>query len=139
MSERPGTRPGAPYARPLGFTLLMLYGLLTFLTGYQDWQGAGRLAPWADWLLIICGVLLGSAAIRVILRRRRAFAQTLLATAALLIADLVTTLLPGTAETWYQPLARALLSAVILGCVRRADAALPPAPAVGEPSAEEID
>ena len=117
----------------------MLYGLLTFLTGYQDWQGAGRLAPWADWLLIICGVLLGSAAIRVILRRRRAFAQTLLATAALLIADLVTTLLPGTTETWYQPLARALLSAVILGCVRRADAALHPAPAVGEPSAEEID
>ena len=139
MSDPAGKRPGAPYARPLGFTLLMIYGLLSFLTGYQDWQGAGRLAPWADWLLIVCGVLLGSAAIRVILRRRRAFAQTLLAVAVLLIADLATTLLPGTAETWYQPLARALLSAVILFCVRRADAALTPAPPAGEPSAENLD
>ncbi len=54
---------GAPFARPLGFTLLMLYGLLSFLTGYQDWQSGHRLATWAAWLLIICGVLMGSAAI----------------------------------------------------------------------------
>ena len=127
MAAKMMKRPGAPFARPLGFTLLMVYGLLSFLSGYQDWQSGHRLAPWAAWVLIICGILLGSAAIRVLLRRRRALAQTGLALTAILVADLFTTLLPGADEDWRQPLARLALSAAILLCVGRADAAVPPA------------
>jgi cytochrome bd-type quinol oxidase subunit 2 len=126
MSPRDPRQRGANLARPLAFTLLMLYGLLCFLTGYADWQAQHRLAAWAALLLIVCGVLLGAAAIRVIRRRRQAFGLALVALLALLIADLVSDLFPAETGNWRMWLGRAAMSAGMLWLVWRSDTALPP-------------
>jgi len=119
-------RPRASLARPLAFTLLALYGLLSFLTGYQDFQRLKRLPESVSIALILFGVLLGTAAVRVLMRRHRAFTMAAVGLLALLILDVFVDLVPGAAETWRHPALRALLSAFILWLVHRADAALPP-------------
>ena len=75
MSFRHPPRRGAAFARPLVFSLLMVYGLASFLLGWQDWQQRHRLPLGAELALVVGGLVLGSAAIRVILRRRRAFGR----------------------------------------------------------------
>lgn len=119
-------RPSAGLARPLAFTLLALYGLLSFLTGYQDYQRLHRLPAGVSVALIVFGVLLGTAAARVLMRRHRAFTLAAVGLLALLALDLFVDMVPGAAEDWRHPLLRALLSAFILWLVHRADRALPP-------------
>ena len=86
----PRRRAGAAIARPFAFATLMAYGLTCFMMGQQDWRELHRLPQWAAGLLVVGGILLGSAAVRVFLRRRRAFGQSLLVMSALLIANLFT-------------------------------------------------
>ncbi|MBN2171482.1 MAG: hypothetical protein JW819_09215 [Candidatus Krumholzibacteriota bacterium] len=119
-------RPAAGLARPLAFTLLALYGLLSFLTGYQDFQRLKRLPESVSVALILFGVLLGTAAVRVLMRRHKAFTLAAVGLLALLILDVFTDLVPGAVEDWRHPLLRALLSAFILWLVLRADRALAP-------------
>ncbi len=126
-TSRPTFR--ASLARSLAFTLLMIYGLLSFLMGYGDWSGARRMPEWADWGLLAFGLLLGAAAVRVMLRRRKAFGQSAVGLLGLLALDLAADLYPGAEDDWRHLLARALLSGVILFLVRRADRALPGAAA----------
>ncbi|MCB1163842.1 MAG: hypothetical protein R3C71_06195 [Candidatus Krumholzibacteriia bacterium] len=124
MSFRHPPRRGAAFARPLVFSLLMVYGLASFLLGWQDWQQRHRLPLGAELALVVGGLVLGSAAIRVILRRRRAFGRAALGLGILLIADLVWTLVPGADEDWRYPVVRAALSAAILLLMRPVDAAV---------------
>jgi hypothetical protein len=116
----------ANLARPLAFTLLMLYGLLSFLHGYDDWQTKHQFAPWVAWLLIIFGALLGSAAIRVIMRKRPAFGLSFVPLLGLIVLDLVAGLSQAENGIWKLQLGRVALSAGILWLVRRSDRALLP-------------
>jgi hypothetical protein len=119
--------------RPFAFTTLMVYGLTCFMMGQQDWRHLHRLPGWAEALLIICGVLLGSAAIRVFLRRKRAFGQSLFCVTALLVGNLFIGLIPGVPRSNRELLARLVLSGIILWLVRQTDKAVPPPQQVKDP------
>ncbi len=112
------------FARPLAFTLIIVYGPASFLLGYQDWHHLKRLPGLSQIALVAGGLLLGSAAVRVMLRRHAAFGRTALALAILFIADLVGPLVPGIEEDWRYPAVRLGLSALILLLLRPVDAAL---------------
>ncbi len=112
------------FARPLAFTLIMVYGLASFLLGYQDWHHLKRLPGLSQIALVAGGLLLGSAAVRVMLRRHSAFGRTALALAIILIADLFGPLVPGIEEDWRYPAVRLGLSVLILLLLRPVDAAL---------------
>ncbi len=112
------------FARPLAFTLIMVYGLSSFLLGYQDWHHLKRLPGLSQIALVAGGLLLGSAAIRVMLRRHSASGRTALALAIILIADLIGPLVPGVEEDWRYPAVRLGLSVLILLLLRPVDAVL---------------
>ena len=115
----------SPAVRPLAFTILLIYGLLSFLLGYREYSQNHVLPPWASITMILAGVLLGSTAIRVLMGRYRAFGRAALGLAALLVANCFGTLVPGLARGWREPLIRAGLSALILVLVRFSDRAIP--------------
>lgn len=126
MTTPPRESAGVLIARPLAFTLIMVYGLASFLLGYQDWHHLKRLPGLSQLALVGGGLLLGSAAIRVILRRHRAFGRTAIALALLLVADLLGPMVPGVQEDWRFLAVRLGLSALILLLLRPVDAAVPP-------------
>ncbi len=119
---------GVLFARPLAFTFIMVYGLSSFLLGYQDWHNLKRLPGLSQIALVAGGLLLGSAAIRVMLRRHSAFGRTALALAIIFIADLVGPLVPGIEEDWRYPAVRLVLSVLILLLLRPVDASLKVSP-----------
>ena len=126
MEDKTRGGPAAPIARPLAFTLIMVYGLASFLLGYQDWHGVGLLPGLSQVALIVGGLLLGSAAVRVILRRHRAFGRVALALAILFAADLAGPMLPGAEEDWRHMTVRLALSALILVLLRVVDRVVVP-------------
>ena len=115
---------GVLLARPLAFTLLMVYGLASFLLGYQDWHHLQRLPGLSQIVLVAGGLLVGSTGIRVIFRRHPAFNRAALALGLLIIADLAGPLVPGVEEDWRYPAVRLALSVVILLLLRPVDAAV---------------
>ncbi len=129
MPNRTRENAGVALARPLVFTLLMVYGLASFLLGYQDWHNLGRLPGLSQIALVAGGLLLGSAGIRVIMRRHRAFVRASIALLLLLVADLFGPMVPGVEEDWRYLAVRLGLSVLILVLLRPVDAALPPAKA----------
>jgi hypothetical protein len=117
---------GVLFARPLAFTLIMVYGLSSFLLGYQDWHHLKRLPGLSQIVLVAGGLLLGSAAIRVIFRRHKAFGRAALALGLLFVADLAGPMVPGVQEDWRYPAVRLGLSLLILWLLRITDAAVAP-------------
>lgn len=124
MSNPKRESAGVLLARPLAFTLLMVYGLASFLLGYQDWHDLKRLPGLSQIALVAGGLLLGSAGIRVILRRHRVFGRAGVALLLLLAADLAGPMVPGVTEDWRYLAVRTGLSAVILLLLRPVDAAV---------------
>ncbi len=113
------------FARPLAFTLLMVYGLASFLLGYQDWHHLQRLPGLSQIVLVAGGLLLGSTGIRVIFRRHRAFMRAVVALGLLFVADLAGPMVPGVEEDWRYPAVRLGMSLLILWLLRITDAGLP--------------
>ncbi len=130
-------KPAAPFARPLAFTILLLYGLMTFAIGMKDYRDIHRLETWVAIVMILTGVLLGSTAIRVLLRRYRAFNRTVVGVTVLVITNCFSTLVPGLPRDWREIAVRVVLSALILFLVRRSDKAILPRPLKPESQGED--
>ncbi|MCP4547417.1 MAG: hypothetical protein GY835_13245 [bacterium] len=125
-TDTPRRKSDAPFARPLAFTTLLIYGLMTFIIGFQDYREVHRLPTWVGVAMILAGVLIGSTAIRVLMRRYRAFSRALVGLATLVIVNCFSTLIPGLHLGWREITARVVLSVVILYLVWRSDRALIP-------------